>query len=85
MTDGGLGRAGTKVLNRYYSHVHTLFEVGSGARLLLSDESIKVNLEVLDKIETIRRLNGVRLDEAQEKMLETALARLTALWCAPRA
>ena len=71
-------------MNRYYTHVHSLFETGIGARILLTDDSIKANLEVRDKVETIRHLSGVRLNDRQEEQLESAIKRLGQLWYAQK-
>ena len=42
--------AATKVLNRFFTHVHSLFETGITSRLILLEDSVKVNLEVQDKV-----------------------------------
>jgi hypothetical protein len=40
----------TKVLNRYFTHVSTLFETGINTRLLMLEDSVKVNMEVNDQV-----------------------------------
>ncbi|XP_060552412.1 inositol 1,4,5-trisphosphate receptor type 2-like [Ruditapes philippinarum] len=61
------------IMNKLYSTKSCMFNIGSQAQILLTQDSARVHREVLKNMPVLRRLSNAKLDDLQIKMMGSIL------------